>query len=184
MVERILRWFAAAHGLRSICLRYFNASGAERGGRFGEEHEPETHLIPLMLRAVKTGKPFTVFGDDYPTPDGTCIRDYVHVLDLAEAHVAALESLLAGGASDQFNAGTGAGHSVRDVIRAVEDVTGQKAPHVIGPRREGDAAALVADSQKLQRVLGWRPRYADLRKIVEAAWEFEQRRVEPRNGVK
>jgi UDP-glucose-4-epimerase GalE len=177
MVEKMLRWFDAIHGLRSICLRYFNASGAAPDGHWGEEHEPETHLIPLMLRAVKTGKPLTIFGDDYPTPDGTCIRDYIHVLDLAEAHVAALESLTGGGVSDRFNAGTGRGHSVLEVVRAVEEVTGRKVPYGIGPRREGDPPTLVADSGKLQRTLGWRPKHADLREIVASAWEFEKKRI-------
>ena len=180
MVEKILRWFDSIHGLRSISLRYFNASGAEPNGALGEEHEPETHLVPLLLRAVKTGAPVTIFGDDYPTPDGTCIRDYIHVLDLAEAHIVALESLLAGGPSDHFNVGTAAGHSIREVIAKVEEVTGKKVPYVIGPRREGDPPALVADSSKLQRTLGWKPRNADLRGIVAHAWEFEKRRV----GVK
>ncbi len=153
MVEKMLRWFDSSHGLRSIALRYFNASGAEPHGHFGEEHEPETHLIPLLLRALKTGRPVTIFGDDYPTPDGTCIRDYIHVLDLAEAHVAALESLMTGGASDHFNVGTGEGHSVLEVMRAVEEVTGEKVPYAIGPRRDGDPPALVANSGKLQRTL-------------------------------
>src|SRR5260370_4637999 len=123
MVERRLACFDSIHKLRSICLRYFTAWGAHPAGSLGEEHEPETHLIPLILRAVKTGKPVTLFGDDYPTPDGSCIRDYIHVLDLAEAHVAALESLLKGGPSDRFNVGTGEGHSVFEVVRAVEQVT-------------------------------------------------------------
>jgi UDP-glucose-4-epimerase GalE len=175
MVEKMLHWFDTIHKLRSIPLRYFNASGADPEGRLGEEHEPETHLIPLILRAVKTGKPVTIFGNDYPTPDGTCIRDYIHVLDLAEAHILAVESLLNGGSSDHFNVGTGVGHSVLEVIRAVEEVTGEKVPYVIGPRREGDPAALVADSTKLQRTLGWKPRYAELRDIVATAWAFEQK---------
>ena len=177
LVERMLRWFDSIHSLRSIALRYFNASGADPEGRLGEEHDPETHLIPLILRAVKTGKPVTVFGDDYPTPDGTCIRDYIHVVDLAEAHIAAVESLLNGGPSDHFNAGTGEGHSVREVIDAVEAVTGEKVPYVVGPRREGDPPALVADSSKLQRTLGWKPRYHQLRDIVATAWEFERKHV-------
>jgi UDP-glucose 4-epimerase len=176
----MLRWFDSIHGLRSISLRYFNASGAEPAGNFGEEHEPETHLIPLLLRAVKTGSPVTIFGADYATPDGTCIRDYIHVLDLAEAHIVALESLLAGGASDHFNVGTGVGHSIREVIARVEEVTGKRAPYAIGPRREGDPPALVADSGKLQRALGWKPRNAGLRGIVADAWAFEKNRV----GVK
>jgi UDP-glucose-4-epimerase GalE len=174
MVEKMLRWFDSIHNLRSICLRYFNAAGADPDGELGEEHEPETHLIPLVLRAVKTGKPVTVFGDDYPTPDGSCIRDYIHVLDLAEAHIVALESLMGGGPSDRFNVGTGVGHSVLEVLRAAEQVTGEKVPHVTGPRREGDPAALVADSGKLQRTLGWKPRYTGLRDIVATAWEFER----------
>jgi UDP-glucose-4-epimerase GalE len=174
MVERLLHWFDSVHQLRSVCLRYFNASGADPRGRLGEEHEPETHLIPLMLRAIKTGLPFTIFGDDYATPDGSCIRDYIHVLDLAEAHVAAVDSLLAGGASDHFNVGTGAGHSVFEVLRAVEEVTGEKVPYAIGPRRPGDPPALVADSSKLQRTLGWKPHYTSLREIVGTAWEFER----------
>jgi UDP-glucose 4-epimerase len=176
MVEKMLRWFDSSHGLRSIALRYFNASGAEPHGQFGEEHEPETHLIPLLLRAVMTGRPVTIFGDDYPTPDGTCIRDYIHVLDLAEAHIAALESLMSGGVSDHFNVGTGGGQSVLEVMRAVEEVTGKKVPYAIGLRREGDPAALVADSGKLQRTLGWKPRYTRLRDIVETAWAFEKTR--------
>ncbi len=176
MVETMLRWFDAIHGLRAISLRYFNASGADPEGGLGEEHDPETHLIPLMLRAVKTGRPLTVFGDDYQTPDGTCIRDYIHVNDLAEAHLLAVEALLAGGASDQFNAGTGAGHSVLEMIRAVEAVTGRRVPYQVGPRREGDAPALVANADKLRRVLGWTPRYAGMPEIVASAWDFERRR--------
>jgi UDP-glucose 4-epimerase len=172
MVETFLRWFDQVHHLTSIALRYFNASGADPEARLGEEHEPETHLIPLILRAVKTGQPITVFGDDYETPDGTCIRDYIHVDDLAQAHILSLEYLLKGGASDQFNVGTGQGHTVLEVIRAVEEVTGLKVPYVVGPRREGDPAALVAASDKLRSKLGWQPRYTDMRTIVQHAWKF------------
>ena len=172
MVETLLRWFDAIHHVTSVCLRYFNASGAAPEGHLGEEHEPETHLIPLILRAVKTGTPVTVFGNDYETPDGTCIRDYIHVDDLAQAHILALEYLLNGGASDQFNVGTGQGHTVMEVIRAVEEVTGKQVPYTIGPRREGDPVALVAGSEKLRARLGWQPRYADIRTIVEHAWKF------------
>jgi len=175
MVEQALGWYRQIHGLHFAALRYFNASGADPDGALGEEHEPETHLIPLMLRAVKTGKPFTIFGDDYPTPDGTCIRDYIHVQDLAEAHIAAVESTLSGGPSNHFNVGTGQGHSVREVVKAVEEVTGERVPFVIGPRREGDPPALVADSTKLQRTLGWKPRYTELRDIVATAWAFEKK---------
>ncbi|MCC6858639.1 MAG: UDP-glucose 4-epimerase GalE [Bryobacterales bacterium] len=176
MVEKILGWFDSLHGLRSISLRYFNASGAEPGGTIGEEHDPETHLIPLAFRAVETGQPLTLFGDDYPTPDGTCIRDYIHVSDLAEAHILALEHLLAGGGSGAFNVGTGTGHSVREVIAAVDAVTGRKTPWVAGPRREGDPAELVASADKLKRMLHWSPRFTSLRDIVATAWEFESRR--------
>jgi UDP-glucose 4-epimerase len=176
MVETMLRWFDTVHGLRSICLRYFNASGADPEGGLGEEHDPETHLIPLMLRAVKTGQPLTVFGKDYDTPDGTCIRDYIHVNDLADAHIRAVEALLSGGKSDQFNAGSGSGYSVLEMIRGVEEVTGRKVPYIEGPRREGDPPALVANSDKLRRVLGWTPRYEGIREIIASAWGFEEGR--------
>jgi UDP-glucose-4-epimerase GalE len=172
MVETLLGWFDRIHHLTSVCLRYFNAAGGAPDGALGEQHEPETHLIPLILRAVLSGKPVTVFGEDYATPDGTCIRDYIHVEDLAEAHILALEYLLAGGSSDQFNVGTGSGHSVMEVIRAVEEVTGQKVPYVMGTRREGDPASLVASSDKLQAKLGWQPRSSDLKTIVKNAWNF------------
>jgi len=172
MVETLLGWFDRIHQLTSVCLRYFNAAGSAPDGALGERHEPETHLIPLILRAVLSGQPVTVFGDDYATPDGTCIRDYIHVEDLAEAHILALEYLLAGGASDQFNVGTGSGHSVMEVIRAVEEVTGQKVPYVMGTRREGDPPRLVASSGKLQSKLGWQPRSSELKTIVQHAWDF------------
>ena len=172
MVETLLRWFGEIHHLTSVCLRYFNASGADPAGKLGEEHEPETHLIPLLLRAVQTGQPVTVFGDDYPTPDGTCIRDYIHVNDLAQAHILAVEYLIGGGASDRFNVGTGAGHTVMEAIRAVEEVTGKKVPYTVGPRRDGDPPSLVAASDRLRQTLGWSPEYADLRTIVEHAWNF------------
>ena len=176
MVERLLRWFDEIHGLTSVCLRYFNASGADPEGRLGEEHVPETHLIPLVFRAIQTGQPITVFGDDYGTPDGTCIRDYIHVDDLAQAHILALEYLLEGGASEHFNVGTGAGSTVMEVIRAAEEVTGRKVPYVVGPRRAGDPAALVAASDRLRGALGWNPQYASLKTIVEHAWNFARKR--------
>jgi len=176
MVERLLHWFDEIHGLRSVRLRYFNASGADPEGNLGEEHDPETHLIPLLFRAIVSGEPMTLFGDDYPTPDGTCIRDYIHVNDLSQAHIVALEALMGGGRSDAFNVGTGSGYSVREVVRAVEEVTGKKVPYAIGPRREGDPPELVADSTKLRQTLNWTPRYSDLRYIVSSAWHFEQKR--------
>jgi UDP-glucose 4-epimerase len=175
MVETLLRWFDEIHGITNVRLRYFNACGADPEGRLGERHEPETHLIPLVLRAVATGQPVTVFGGDYDTPDGTCIRDYIHVNDLAEAHIQALEYLLGGGASDAFNVGTGTGHTVLEIIRAVEGVTGKKVPYTTGPRREGDPAALVAASDKLRTKLGWKPQYTDLREIVRHAWNFARK---------
>ena len=175
MVETILEWLDRYRELRNIRLRYFNACGAEPAAGLGERHDPETHLIPLILRAVQTGKPMTIFGDDYATPDGTCIRDYIHVSDLAEAHVLAVEHLLNGGKSDAFNVGTGSGHSVKEVLAAVERITGKTVPHTVGPRREGDPPSLVADSQKLQSALGWRPKRADLDRIIADAWQFAQR---------
>jgi UDP-glucose-4-epimerase GalE len=172
MVETILGWFDRIHNLTSVCLRYFNASGADPEGGLGEEHEPETHLIPLIFRAVQTGNPVTVFGNDYDTADGTCMRDYIHVNDLAQAHILALDYLMRGGASEIFNVGTGTGHTVLQTIQAVEAVTGQKVPYVVGPRRDGDPPALVASSDKLREKLGWSPKYADLREIVTHAWKF------------
>jgi UDP-glucose-4-epimerase GalE len=177
LVEKMLRWMDSCSGLRSIALRYFNACGADPESGLGEEHEPETHLIPLLIRAVVSGNPMTIFGDDYETPDGTCIRDYIHVTDLAEAHVVAIEKLLTGGASDVFNVGTGTGQSVLEVVRAVEQATGRKVPREIGPRRAGDPAVLVANSDKLKRMLGWKPRFTEIGDIVATAWEFEQKRA-------
>jgi UDP-glucose-4-epimerase GalE len=175
MVEKMLHWFDQIHSLRSVCLRYFNASGADPLGRAGEDHDPETHLIPLLFRAVKTGAPITLFGNDYDTPDGTCIRDYIHVTDLARAHILAVESLVNGGASRKYNVGTGHGYSVNEVLRAVEAVTGKKVPFQFGPRREGDPPLLVADSTRLQKELGWKPVDSELRRIVETAWQWANR---------
>ncbi len=178
MVEKLLHWFDQIHGMKSVCLRYFNASGADPAGRSGEDHDPETHLIPLLFRAIQTGKPVTVFGDDYDTPDGTCIRDYIHVTDLARAHIAAVEWLFAGGESKKYNAGTGKGFSVKEVLHAVEEVTGKKVPFVVGPRRDGDPPLLVADSSLLQKDLGWKPEFSDLRRIVETGWAWASREKE------
>lgn len=174
MTEKILEWLDRYREFRSVRLRYFNACGAEPEAGLGELHDPETHLIPLMLQAIQTGKPMSLFGDDYPTPDGTCIRDYIHVSDLAEAHVLAVEYLIDGGPSNVFNVGTGTGHSVKEVLQAVERVTGKKVPHTIGPRREGDPPSLVANSQKLQNTLGWKPTRTNLDRIVGDAWRFVQ----------
>jgi len=182
LVETMLKWMDLCSGFRSIALRYFNACGSDPESGIGEEHDPETHLIPLLLRAAVTGKPMTIFGDDYETPDGTCIRDYIHVTDLAEAHVVAIEKLLAGGGSDVFNVGTGSGHSVLEVMHAVEKVTGAKVPHSVGPRRAGDPAVLVANADKLKRTLGWKPKFPDLGDIVSTAWQFEKRRGAARSA--
>jgi UDP-glucose 4-epimerase len=175
-VERVLGWLDRCSGLRSVALRYFNACGSDPESGLGEEHSPETHLIPLLFRAAITGRPISIFGNDYDTPDGTCIRDYIHVVDLAEAHVLALEALLAGSHSDAFNVGTGTGHSVMEVIRAVEEVTGHRVPFEIGARRAGDSASLVANSDKLKRTLGWTPKFPALSDMVATAWQFEKKR--------
>jgi UDP-glucose-4-epimerase GalE len=175
MVENMIETLDQYRGFRSIRLRYFNACGAEPEAGLGECHDPETHLLPLILDAVLTGNPVTLFGDDYDTPDGTCIRDYIHVSDLAEAHVSAVEYLLNGGQSNVFNVGTGSGHSVREVLAAVEQVTGKKVPFTIGPRREGDPPRLVANSTKLQTALNWHPTRAELTKIVSDAWDFARK---------
>jgi UDP-glucose-4-epimerase GalE len=172
MVERVLGQLDKYRGVRSVILRYFNACGAEPEPMLGERHDPETHLIPLLFQAAMTGEPVQLFGDDYPTPDGTCVRDYIHVGDLASAHIAALDRLLAGGASSQFNVGTGTGNTVLEVLRAVEEISGRKVPYKIAPRRDGDSPSLVANSQKLQQTLGWKPVRSDLKQIVRDAWEF------------
>jgi UDP-glucose 4-epimerase len=175
MVEQILGWLDRLRDFRSIALRYFNACGADPDSGLGEEHEPETHLIPLLFRAIESGRPIQIFGDDYDTPDGTCIRDYIHVSDLAAAHVLAVESLLAGGPSNAFNVGTGTGHSVMEVVHAAEEATGKKVPLEFAPRREGDPPVLVANSEKLRRTLGWEPKFPELRGMVGSAWQFRGR---------
>ncbi len=172
MIERALFWAEQVHGLRAACLRYFNAAGADPAGRLGEAHDPETHLIPLVIDAMLGRRPAVeVFGDDYPTRDGTGIRDYVHVTDLAAAHLLALDGLEAG--SVTWNLGNGAGHSVLEVIRSVEHVAGRPVPHRISPRRPGDPAVLVASSARAMAA-GWRPRFAELDEIVRTALEWRQ----------
>lgn len=175
MVETVLKWCDICSNLRYAALRYFNACGADADFGLGEQHEPETHLIPLIFQAIRTGKPVTVFGNDYATADGTCIRDYVHVTDLASAHSHALRHLLEGGASGSYNCGTGRGFSVLEVIQAVERVTGQKVPFEFGPRREGDPPSLVADPGNLQSQLGWQPKHTTLEEMVGSAWQFDQK---------
>lgn len=176
IVEQLLPDYERGYGLKWVALRYFNAAGAHPDASIGERHEPETHLIPLALRAA-SGRmaSVTVHGSDYPTPDGTCIRDYVHVCDLASAHLLALDHLDRGGASGAFNLGNGSGYSVKQVIDSVERVTGRKVPIAHGPRRAGDPAVLVADSALARSTLGWRPKYAELDTIVAHAWAWERR---------
>ncbi len=176
VTERILRDYDAAYGLRSVALRYFNAAGAAPDGALGERHDPETHLIPLALRAAKGELPaLTVFGTDYDTPDGTCIRDYIHIVDLCEAHVLALQHLAAGGESSAYNLGNGLGYSVKEVIQVAERVSGKKVPVQYGPRRAGDPPRLVADAGKIRNDWGWSPRFAALEQIVDHAWQWEVR---------
>ena len=174
-VEQMLTGFGAAHGLRAVVFRYFNAAGADPDGETGEAHDPETHLIPLVLDAAAGRRAaITVFGDDYPTPDGTCIRDYIHVMDLADAHVRGLEHLLAGGAGMALNLGSGHGHSVRAVIDAATRVTARSIPVTRGARRPGDPARLVSGSARATRILDWHPRYTDLDTIIRHAWNWHQ----------
>jgi UDP-glucose-4-epimerase GalE len=174
-IERALPHYDRAYGIRWVALRYFNAAGADPSGLLGEDHEPEIHLIPRAIDAATGGEGLAVFGEDYPTPDGTCQRDYVHVVDLADAHVRALQYLDAGGASRAYNLGNGRPHSVREVIAAVERVTGRAVPHRTAPRRPGDPAVLFASSDRAQRELGWQPRLADLDTIVDTAWQWRRR---------
>ena len=174
-VEQALQDYDHAHGLRSVCLRYFNAAGADPRGRTGERHDPESHLIPLVLQAASGRRAsIQVFGRDYDTPDGTCIRDYVHVMDLCSAHALALEVLMRGGASAAYNLGNGNGFSVQEVIDTARRVTGRAVPVVDAPRRPGDPPRLVADSRLARRELGWAPAHADLSTMVAHAWAWER----------
>lgn len=178
MVEQILSDYDRAYGLRSICLRYFNAAGADPDGAIGERHEPETHLIPLVLQAASGRRPqITVFGNDYPTPDGTCIRDYIHVEDLCSVHLLALKRLWQGGSSGAYNLGNGSGFSVQQVIDTANRITGRKIPAQFGPRRIGDPAQLIADSARAISELQWQPEWADLAAIIAHAWQWEQKQA-------
>lgn len=175
IVERVLRDCDSAFGLKSICLRYFNAAGADESGALGERHDPETHLIPLVLQiAAGMRGHINVFGDDYATEDGTCVRDYVHVSDLAGAHSLALEQLLAGGDSEVYNLGNNRGYSVLEVLKVAREVTGHTIPAVKADRRPGDPAVLIADSSKIRTRLGWRPRYEELEAIIGTAWRWHR----------
>lgn len=176
MVEQALADYDIAYGLKSVCLRYFNAAGADPEGQLGERHDPETHLIPLVLQAASGRRPsISVFGRDYDTPDGTCIRDYIHIQDLCSAHWLALQSLMDGADSQSYNLGNGNGFSVQEVIDTAEHVTGRNIPVANGPRRDGDPARLVADSRLAREKLGWHPQYSDLATIIEHAWKWEMR---------
>ncbi len=175
--EEILADYARAYGFSYVSLRYFNAAGSDPEGKIGEWHEPECHLIPIVLEAASGKRPYVeIFGTDYETPDGTGVRDYIHVVDLAQAHVLALEHLAAGGESGAYNLGIGRGYSVREVIEVCRKVTGRKIPVREGPRRPGDPAILVADARRAQRELHWQPRYTNLESMVETAWAWMRRR--------
>jgi len=173
MLEQVLRWYASAYGWSAVAFRYFNAAGST--GEIGERHDPETHILPLLLQTASGRRPyFEIYGDDYPTPDGTCFRDYVHVLDIAQAHILALHQLEEP-AFRAFNIGTGASHSVREVCRLVEELTGRRLKLRVGARRLGDPAVLCASPEKLRETFGWTPRHSDLSGIVASAWNWEQR---------
>jgi UDP-glucose 4-epimerase len=174
-MEKLMKWVSRANGIRYVSLRYFNAAGALDDGSIGEDHSPETHLIPLILQVpLQKRAAITIFGNDYATPDGTCVRDYIHVLDLADAHVRALEYLRQGGASDIFNLGNGKGFSVKEMIVAAEKATGKSIAVQTGARRAGDPAQLIASSEKARRVLGWQPQYIDVERIIRTAWSWHK----------
>jgi UDP-glucose 4-epimerase len=178
IVEEILKDFDRAYGIRHVCLRYFNAAGADPDAEIGEWHEPETHLIPLVLQVAAGLRDYIqVFGTDYDTPDGTCVRDYIHINDLAAAHIAALDYLKNGGASTAFNLGNGNGFSVKEVIQTAERITGKSIKIIEGPRRPGDPPTLVGNADKARRILNWQPRYANLEEIVQTAWKWELSRT-------
>lgn len=171
IMEKMMKWVSFANGIRFVSLRYFNAAGAVEDGSIGEDHHPETHLIPLILQVpLGLRDRITIFGDDYPTPDGTCLRDYIHVIDLADAHILALNYLRDGNESNIFNLGNGRGFSVKEMIIATEKVTGQKIKTEMGARRAGDPAQLIASSNKAKSILKWKPQFADVEKIIETAW--------------
>lgn len=172
-MEKMFKWTDIAHGMKYVSLRYFNACGAHVSGEIGEAHSPETHLIPLVLQVpLGQREAISIYGDDYPTSDGTCIRDYIHVTDLAQAHILAVEYLMKGNDSNIFNLGNGIGFTVKEVIDVARKVTGHPIPAVITPRRAGDPAKLIASSDKAKSVLGWNPQHADLEEIISSAWKW------------
>ncbi len=174
-MERMFHWTAVAHGIRYVSLRYFNACGAHESAVIGEAHATETHLIPLILQ-VPNGQreSIAIYGEDYPTHDGSCIRDYIHVTDLAQAHMLAVKYLVKGGKSDIFNLGNGVGFTVKEIIECAREVTGHPIPAIVSPRRAGDPATLIASSEKAREILGWKPKNADIKKIIASAWKFHQ----------
>ena len=174
-MEKMMKWVDLAHGIKYVSLRYFNVAGAHPSGLIGEMHNPETHLIPLVLQVpLKVRDKIMIFGDDYKTEDGTCVRDYIHIMDLINAHLLALEYLRADNESNIFNLGNGMGFSVKEIIDASEEVTGQAINKEMGSRRPGDPATLVASSDKIRKVLGWEPKHADLKDIIQSAWNFHK----------
>ncbi len=183
-IEKMLKWTNKAHQLNYVCLRYFNVAGADESGIIGEAHTVETHLIPLILQVPLNKRPhITVFGQDYETTDGTCIRDYIHVTDLVDAHLLALDYLMKGGESDIFNLGSNNGYSVLEMIEAAREVTGHPIPLVIGERRAGDPALLVASSDKAKKVLGWAPKHTDIKEIIASAWKWHKAHPNGYKGV-
>ncbi len=176
MMEKMMKWVSRANGIRYVSLRYFNAAGALPDGTLGEDHNPETHLIPLILQVPQGRREsITVFGTDYPTPDGTCLRDYIHVLDLADAHLLAIDYLRKGGESNIFNLGNGKGFSVNEMIKAAEKATGEKIAVTKGARRAGDPAQLIASSEKARKILGWQPKFTDVEEVIGTAWAFAKK---------
>lgn len=174
-VERILKWYHEIFGLNYTVLRYFNACGAMSDGSLGERHSPETHIIPIALKAVRENAEFVIFGADYNTPDGTCVRDYIHVLDLADAHILSLERIMESGGALTFNVGTGMGYSNKEVVKTIEEVTGKSLRTRIESRRPGDADVLVADVSKIKAELSFEPKYSDIRTIIESAWNWHNK---------
>lgn len=177
MMEKMMKWCDKAYGIKFVSLRYFNVGGAHPDGKIGEDHSPETHLIPIILQTALGQREYiTIFGDDYPTEDGTCIRDYIHVIDLIDAHLLALEYLDDGGKSDIFNLGSSQGFSVKEMIDVARTVTGKEIPAKVGPRRAGDPAVLIASSDKVKEILGWNPTRTDMKDIIGDAWRWHQNR--------
>ncbi|RSL33598.1 UDP-glucose 4-epimerase GalE [Salibacterium salarium] len=182
-MEKMMKWCEQAHGLRYVSLRYFNVAGARMGGKIGEDHRPETHLVPIILEvALGKREAITIFGDDYPTPDGTCIRDYVHVEDLIAAHIQALDYLKKGGESNIFNLGSNEGFSVKEMVETSRQVTGKDIPQQMGERRAGDPARLIASSDKAKQLLGWEPKRTNVQTIVRDAWNWHQKNPEGYGG--